>query len=121
MIGEDSIPGQLEEIRQDIAHGDAMREKFALEIKAMSAELKAGDLRMRFIESGLAENTAMTRELAKTMEDAAGKLNDAAETLKDIRDYQIAGRVVKKGIVWVGGVGGGVAGLWSAWQAFLKH
>lgn len=116
-MSAESIPGQLDEIRASIANGDTKREQFALELRAVSAELKTGDLRMKFIESGLAENTAMTRNLAKTMEDAASKLNDAAETLKDIRDYQVAGKVIKKGIVWVGGISGGAVGLWQGWKA----
>lgn len=120
-MASDTVPGQLDEITERIKHGETQRELLAAKIDYMSARLDTGDQRMRFIESSLAENTAVTRAIGDKVESAVGQLTDAAGTLKDIRDAQVAGRVAKKVIAWTGGIAGGIAGIYTAWQSFPKH
>jgi hypothetical protein len=100
----DSIPGQLEEIRD-----------------RLTAREKHVDDRFRAIETMVGENTVLTRTTAGKVDSAVAQLTEAAGTLKDIRDAQVAGRVAKKVIAWGGGIAGGAAGMWTAWQAFFKH
>lgn len=87
----DTIPGQLEEIRE---------------------RLDEGDRRMLGIESQVAENTALTRENTRiTVE--------SAEVVKDIRDALVFARVGTKIIKWLGALGAVVATgftLWSQWR-----
>jgi hypothetical protein len=116
-----TIPGELASIHARLDEAEEKRDVLTRSVAhatssliGIAARLDAGDLRMRFIEAGLAENTLVTRGTAKTM-------SDAKDTLEAIRDAQTAGRVAKKVIAWGGGVAGGLAGIYAAFQAFFKH
>ncbi len=87
----DTIPGQLDEIR---------------------AELRAGDMRMGNLERQVAENTALTRENTRVTV-------ESAEVVKDIRDGLVFARVSTKIIKWLGGLGAVVVTgvtLWAQWK-----
>lgn len=114
----DTVPAELKAIHDRL---DAVSTAAALATSSLSgvnARLDLGDRRMGFIERALGENTRLTRELTKAIAELATASKEAASTLKDIRDYQTTGRTLGKLIAWVGGIGGGLAGLWAAWKTF---
>lgn len=94
-MSADTIPGQLDEIRQTIKHGDAMREQFAAKLESVSSRLDAGDLRMRLIEHSVAENTTITRGMSDTVND----IRDIVEAGKAVT---LVGRGATKLIKWIG-------------------
>lgn len=93
----DTIPGQLDEIRQTIAHGDAMREQFATKLESVSARLDAGDLRMRLIEHSVAENTVITKEMS-------GTVNDIRDIVEAGKAVTLVGRGATRIIKWIGAI-----------------
>lgn len=114
----DTVPAELKAIHDRLDAVSHMAASASSSLSGVKERLDLGDRRMGFVERSLRENTDMTRDLSKSMEALAKASTEAAETLKDIRDYQVAGRVLKHSIAWVGGIGGGIAGLWTAWKAF---
>jgi hypothetical protein len=123
-----TIPGELASIHARLDEAEEKRDVLTRSVAhatsalgGIAARLDAGDLRMRFIESGLAENTLVTRSTAETARETAKTMSGAKETLDAIRDAQTAGRVAKKVIGWGGGIAGGLAGIYAAFQSFIKH
>jgi hypothetical protein len=90
-MSDETIPGQLEEIRQ---------------------RLDEGDRQFVSMRQQLSENTALTRENTRvTLE--------SAEVVRDIRDALVFARVGTKIIKWLGGLGAVIATgftLWSQWR-----
>jgi hypothetical protein len=82
---QDSVPGQLDAIRERLDHGDR---------------------RMKAIEHAVAENTRITR-------DGARQTNENAEVLEDIRSAQVAGRILTKGIKWLSAATIAVSAVWA--------
>lgn len=114
----DTVPAELKAIHDRL---DAVERNSAQALGGLggvNSRLDLGDRRMGFMERSLRENTDLTRDLRGAIESLAVASTEAASTLKDIRDYQTTARVGGRAIAWIGGLGGGLAGLWAAWKAF---
>lgn len=83
----DTTPGKLDALAARVTH---------LEATAQRIDARGGENAERIarIESAVAENTELTR---------------------DIRDVLIAGKVGGRFIKWFGGIVAGAAAVWAAW------
>ncbi len=91
MPSDDTVPGQLEEIRR---------------------RLNAGDRRFTELDRRLAENTELTRENTRIT-------REAAEDIRDVRDALVFARVSTRLIKWLGAIGalvGAVMTVLSHWK-----
>lgn len=84
-MNDDTVPGQLEEIRE---------------------RLKAGDDRMAGLEEQVAENTALTRENTAITRDIKDLLDAARMGFKVLGGLGVF-------IKWAGGIAAGLGALWA--------
>lgn len=114
----DTVPAELKAIHDRLNAADENIARATSGLNGVNSRLDLGDRRMGFLERSLRENTDMTRELSTSIKALAVASSEAAGTLKDIRDYQTTARVGGRAVAWIGGLGGGLAGVWAAWKTF---
>lgn len=78
----------------------------------VTRRLNEGDARMDRIEQG-------QRDMVSKLDQLIQAVGENTEITNTVKDALTTARVGRKVLVWVGGIGSGIAGIWAAVQAVL--
>lgn len=61
------------------------------------------------------------RAVKKTLDENTTITRSTADVVNEIRDYQTAARVVRKAVIWLGGLAGAAVTIWQMVEQFAHR